>query len=140
MKPKKGKSLDVQKFGGVDNLGKVELHGHEHEAASIETQSKTKLEDDQGFGDAAIVRCFTFGINLKAFQDANPTKQDLFNHHIRGIEVMLWRDGMRLMTDVAPQITLDMKAMQYRIFVGARPAKGYILKEIPQTLSQIVHG
>jgi hypothetical protein len=136
----KKKALDVTKFGGTDSLGEVGLHGYKHEASSIETQSKTKLEDDAGSGGAAIIRCFTFHINPLAFKEQKPTKQDLFNAHIKGIEVMLWRDGMTLMTDVEPRITLDSKAMQYKIFVGARPARGHILRERPQTLTQVAHG
>ena len=134
------KALDVAKFGGTEKLGDAVLHGYEHDVESIETQSKTQLEQDRGEGGAAIIRCFTFGVNPTAFQEARPTQQDLFNAHIKGIEVMLWRDGMTLMVDVQPRILFDQKSMIYKIFVGARPAKGHILKEIPQTLRQVVHG
>ena len=134
------KALDVAKFGGTEKLGKAVVNDHEHEVDSIETQSKTTLEQDRGVGGAAIIRCFTFGINPLAFKETKPSKQDLFNSHIKGIETMLWRDGMTVMLDVEPRILFDPKAMIYKIFVGARPAKGHILKEIPQTLRQIVHG
>ena len=136
------KARDVAKFGGTDKLGNVVLHGYDHEASSIETQSKTNLEQDRGEGGAAIIRCFTFGVNPKAFQEARPTQQDLFNAHVKGVEVMLWRDGMTLMIDVQPRILFDQKSMTYKIFVGARPMKGHLLTrmQVPQTLKQIVHG
>jgi hypothetical protein len=137
---KKKKTLDVAKFGGIDELGKVELHGHEHDAASIEAQSKAHLEDDRGEGNAAIIRCFTFGINPEAFQRGKPTKQDLFNAHIKGIEIMLWRDGMTPMTEVEPRILLDSKNMTYKIFVGAKPMRGHLLQEKPKTLTEVAHG
>ena len=134
------KAQDVAKFGGTEKLGDAKLHGHEHEVDSIETQSERHIEDDMGSGEAAIIRCFTFGINPLAFKEHQPTKQELFNAHVKGIEVMLWRDGMRLMLDVEPRILVDQKT--YKIFVGARPAKGHFLTrvQVPKTLKQIVHG
>ena len=51
---------------------------------------------------------------------------------------MLWRDGMKPMLDVEPRILMGSK--QYKIFVGARPMRGFSLKEIPQTLTQIANG
>ena len=136
----KNKAKDVAKFGGTEKLGTGVLDGHEHEVDSIETQSERHIEDDLGSGEAAIIRCFTFGINPLAFKEHQPTKQELFNAHVKGIEVMLWRDGMRLMLDVEPRILVDQKT--YKIFVGARPAKGYLLTkvQVPKTLKQIVHG
>ena len=134
------KVLDVAKFGGIEELGKGVVHGHEYEASSIETKSERHLEEDVGSGAAAIIRCFTFGINPVAFKEHQPTKQELFNAHIKGIEVMLWRDGMRLMLDVEPRILLEQKT--YKIFVGARPAKGHFLTQmqVPRTLKEVVHG
>lgn len=136
----KTKGLEVAKFGGTDNLGKTVLNKHEHEVSTIETQSKRHLEDDIGEGGAAIIRRFTFGMNLEEFKERRPTKQDIFNYHIKGIEVMLWRDGMKVMTEVEPRIMFDTKLARYSIFVGARPAKGHILREVPRTLTQVAHG
>lgn len=134
------KSKDVTKFGGREKLGDVELNQYKHEVESIETQSKTKIEDDTGQGGAAIIRRFTFGMNPIAFKENPPSKQDLFNYHVKGIEVMLWRDGMKIITEVEPRITLDEKTLQYHIFIGAKPQRGYVLTEAPKTLRQVVHG
>ena len=133
----KRKALDVAKFGGTENLGKATYNNYEHEISNIETQSKTKLEDDVGHGGAAIIRRFSFGMNAESFKEKPPTKQELFNYHIKGIEIMLWRDGMKIMTEVQPRIMLEEKKMQYHIFVGARPQKGFILREAPQTLKEV---
>lgn len=145
---KRLKSKEVSKFGGVDELGKfVETNAVNapvkdvhYDVKSLEVQSDTKLEDDQGGGGSAIVRMFEFGINPLAFQQYQPTKQELFNSHYKGIEVALWKDGMKVIPDVNPRIILDQKAGKYQIFVGAMPMRGQTLYQEPKTLSQLVHG
>lgn len=134
---RKKKALDVAKFGGVDQLGKAKMDGHEHDVSTIEAQSRRNLEEDKGEGDVAIIRCFKFGINPTAFKEHPPTKQELFNAHYKGIEMALWKDGMKVMPEVHPKIVVNQKKMTYQIFVGARPMKGYSLEERPQTLSEI---
>ncbi len=105
--------------------------------SAIETKSETHLEDDKGTGGAAIIRMFEFAANPIAFKQHKPTKQELFNYHAKGIEVMLWKDGMKVLTEVDPKVTINQKKSKYRIFVGAVPQKGHLLTERPQTLSQI---
>ena len=140
MAKKTKKSLDVQKFGGVEELGSLHINGYQHEASSIEAQSETRLEQDTGEGGAAIIRRFTFGVNPEAFAQHTPTMQELFNYHHKGIEIALWRDGMAIITEVQPRVIFDKQNTKYHIFVGARPLRGHVLRETPQTLSQIVHG
>lgn len=155
---KRPKSKTVSRFGGAESIGSVREEGNlqsfksgisgeesKHsdvnwDAQSLEVQSDTKLEDDVGYGGAAIVRMFEFAMNLEAFRQAHPTKQDLFNYHHKGIEIALWRDGMKVIPEVNPRIILDEKNKRYRIFVGAQPQRGHILREQPQTLRQLVHG
>lgn len=140
----KKKIKEVAKFGGVDELGKVQMDGHEHEASHIEAKSENAhLEDDHGEGAAVVIRCFTFQMNLEKpelFIERNPSKQDIFNSHVKGIEKYLWKDGLTINDGVAPRITFDVKKFQYSIFVASRPARGYVLNERPQTLSQISNG
>lgn len=141
------KTQNVAKFGGTDDLGTVQIQNVDgapvkdvnYEVKSIETQSKTKLEDDKGFGNAAIIRCFKFGLNLESFKQHQPTRQELFNSHIKGIEVALWKDGMKVMTDVTPRIVINEQDMQYQIFVGAQPMKGQLLSQTPHTLRELVN-
>lgn len=108
------------------------------DVSKIETASTTHLEDDTGHGGAAIIRCFEFAANPEVWKEHKPTKQDLFNHHHKGIEIMLWKDGMTAMPEVDPKIRIGKKG-KYQIFVGARPMKGHLLQERPKTLSQIAH-
>lgn len=137
----KKKSIEVQKFGGTEGLGTTHVNDYAHDVQSIEAQSKTHLEDDVGHGEAAIIRMFEFGINPEAFKLHPPTKQDLFNYHHKGIEVALWRDGMKVIPEVNPRVVINEEKMTYRIFVGAKPMKGHFLREQqqPKTLSQLAH-
>lgn len=104
------------------------------QASQIEAQSDTKLEDDTGYGKAIVIRMFEFAINPNGWPN-KPTKQELFNAHLHGIEVMLWRDGLKVMTDVEPRLSIGKK--KYRIWVAAEPARGHLLNETPKTLSQL---
>lgn len=137
---KRPKVKEVSKFGGAEGFGRVQANDNTHDLTSIEVKSKTHLEDDQGGGGAAIIRMFEFGINPQAFKEMKPTLQELFNAHFKGIEVALWKDGLKVLPEVNPRIVLDERAMTYRIFVGAEPMRGHILREQPKTLTELVHG
>lgn len=142
---RKARIKEVQKFGGIDELGAAKLYGHKHDVSTAESMSQTHLEDDVGHGEAAIIRCFEFGMNPEAFQNARSagmqvTKQDLFNYHHKGIEMALWKDGMKIIPESHPEVLIDEKAMKYKIFVGARPRRGHLLLQKPQTLREIAHG
>ena len=137
---KKNKSIDVQKFGGNESLGETELHGHQHEVESVEAQSKTTLEMDQGTGKPIIMRSFTFKADKKVFEIAPPTKQELFNAHARGLEMSLWRDGLVFEQLHEPHILFNKNYTSYTIFVVATPANGQTVLEKPQTLSEITNG
>ncbi len=137
---RKRKTVEVQKFGGVEELGQTKLDGHKHELSSVETQSDTKLESDEGTGIPVVLRTFEFGANAEAFKQHTPTKQELFDSHKKGIEMHLWRDGMIYFDQVKPQILFSRKGDKYKIIIAALPARGQVLLETPQTLSQIAHG
>ena len=145
---KSKKSVEVQKFGGVDELGQVKLDRKDslsgikdnYEINSVETQSDTKLEHDEGTGIPVIIRTFEFGANAEAFKDHKPTKQELFDSHQKGIEMHLWRDGMIYFDQVEPQILFSKKGDKYKIIIAALPARGQALLETPQTLSEIANG
>lgn len=130
--------IEVAKFGGNDKLANTKLNGHEHEVESIETQSQTSLESDQGVGNAAVIRMFQFAINPEVFQQHPPTKQDLFNAHYKNLEMALWRDGLKVIPEVNPRISMGKK--HYRIWIGAAPMKGHLLHERPKTLTELAHG
>lgn len=127
------KTLEVQKFGGTEALGNVRTDD-KYELSSIEVNSKTKLQDDPNEGGAAIIRRFEFGLNPQAWIEGKPTKQDIFNSHLKGIELMLWRDGMKVLDSVQPRIVIDEQNMRYYIYVGAKPQRGHILTATPRPL------
>ncbi len=139
------KTKNVAKFGGVDDLGKVKTDLHSafgvsssYDTSSVEAKSKVHLEMDKGEGNAVVIRRFSFGINPQVWLEHPPTKQDLFNHHIKGIEMALFRDGLKLYLESQPRIVVSNT--NYEIFIAAVPKKGYLLKERPQTLGEIAHG
>lgn len=132
------KKVEVQKFGGTDDLGNVKMHGYDHDVKSVEVQSQTKLESDEGYGNAVVIRMFEFGVNPESFKRHQPTKQELFNSHSKGIEAFLWRDGLQVISEVEPRIVFNKKQTTYKIFIGARPKRGEMLTQAPHTLSQLL--
>lgn len=133
-------AVDVQKFGGVDELGSVTLNGNKHETSNVEVQSDTKLEHDTGTGKPVIMRSFTFKVDKEMFKVAPPNKQELFNSHAHGLEMMLWRDGLIFEKSHEPHILFNKKFTKYTIFLVATPARGHSVLETPQTLTEIAHG
>lgn len=132
---------EVAKFGGVDELGTVELNGLKHEAATVEAKSeKTHLEDDLGTGKPVIMRSFTFKIDPASFKAHVPSKQELFDSHARGLELSLWKDGLVFEQSHEPHILFNKKRTHYTVFIVATPARGNVVTETPQTLTQIAHG
>lgn len=109
-----------------------------------EVHSDIKLEADQGDGKTIVVRSFDFKANPQAFKERTPSKQELFNAHAKQIEVVLWKDGLKVMPDVKPQLMLSKNRNFYRIVVGAEPIKGNLISSLDQdkfqTLSQAAHG
>lgn len=119
-------------------------NGHDYEVKQGEVHSDIKLEADEGDGKTIVIRSFDFKANPQAFKERTPSKQELFNAHAKQIEIVLWKDGLKVMPDVAPQLILDKKRRGYRIVVGAEPAKGQLINALDndkfQTLSQAAHG
>lgn len=124
------------------------------EAKTVEVESKTKLEDDKGTGDAISIRAFTFGANVESFKRNKPTAQDLFNSHIKQMEIEMWKDGWSVFPEVPPRMLFSVNGQDfesfspigkqythYRIILAAKPAKGSLLSPSaqPKTLSQIAH-
>ncbi len=109
-----------------------------YDVNKLEVHSDIFLEDDAGYGDAAIIRTFDFKVNPEVAKKGMPNKQVLFNAHAKQIEIFLMKDGLKVMPEVNPQIRYT--DVGYVIVVGAKPMKGYLLQERPQTLSEIAHG
>lgn len=134
------KTQEVKKFGGIEELGTAKVNDYEHDVAAVEAQSDTKFEDDKGHGESTVIRCFTFGMNPEAIVNTQPTKQEILNSHIKGIELALFADGLKIFDEVPPRLTFDLETMTYSIFIAARPRKGYLLEQSPKTLTELANG
>jgi hypothetical protein len=132
------KVVELQSFGGTKELGQTEMLGDKHEVVTAEVQSRRRFEDFDDGGKAAIIRTFTFGMNFQSFTEAKPTKQEIFNAHLKGLEIALWKDGLKMWTAVQPQITFNVEKGQYSIIVGAQPINE-LVSNAPG-LKELVHG
>lgn len=108
------------------------------DAAGATVSSETHLEDDHGTGANVVIRSFTFSVNPQTFKYHTPTKQELFNHHAKQIQVLLWQDDLVAMPDVAPGLKFNKKKTQYTITIGAQARKGRVFHDKAKTLSQVI--
>lgn len=106
---------------------------------TVEVESDTKLEADQGEGIPIIIRSFQFAINPLAFEQHKPTSQELFDSHKKGILAMLWTDGLRPLETEAPRIVFAKDRKSYMIFITCTTGLGQTLLETPRTLSEIAN-
>ena len=123
----------------VDNARQISEEAAQWQATQGEVHSDTKFEDDKGTGNAVIIRSFDFKANPEAFAQRTPSKQELFNAHAKQIEGFLWEDGLEVMYDVKPRLSLEKKNRGYRISVAATPRKGHLLFEAPKTLTELTN-
>ena len=114
-----------KKSGKVVETQSAQLN--EWDLTKTQVDSETHLEDDTGTGASAIIRQFQFKANPQTFRYNPPTRQELFNHHLKQIEIVLWQDGLKIMTEVAPQLIVNKKKTMYTIIVGATLQKGQVL-------------
>lgn len=105
------------------------------EGEELAVESNYKLSDDKGEGRAVVLRFFEFGANTETFKIHKPTAQELFNTHIKGMESLLWRDGLKPFTDVEPRLMFSKDKTKYRFILAAIPLRGDIKTN---TLSQLL--
>lgn len=105
-----------------------------------EVHSDIRLEDDMGHGEAVILRSFDFKANPAAFHERTPSTQELFNAHLKQIEIYLMKDGLKPYTESEPQLRLAKDRSGYRIVIPAVAMKGHRLLERPTTLTKLAHG
>lgn len=110
----------------------------EWEGEEIGVTSETKLEDDKGTGQEIILRFFDFGANVETFRRYRPTAQELFNSHRKGIEALLWRDGMKPFDGVEPRLLFSKDKTSYRFVIACTPSSGNTLIDKTNTLSQLL--
>lgn len=137
MKPKRDTSHLNRKLDDHKALSfELEKNRQTWEGNTLEVKSDPLI--DAGVGKPYILRCFEFRINPLVKQ--TPTRQELFNHHWRQIQSMLWADGLKAYEAVNPRIIVGKQS--YRIFVTAEPrlSNGIAISlgEKPRTLQQII--
>lgn len=117
--------------------------GNEYRGQSIDVQSETTLESDLGTGSPYILRTYEFKTNPELLNDvvnrktAWPTAQEFFNQHARGIEGMMWGDGMSPVKELEPRVVFTRDKKKYLIMVWAQPSLGQVINEKPYTLGEI---
>jgi len=121
----------------------------EWEAEQITAKSTTKITDDKGVGESIVLRFFSFAANPEKFHAHQPDAQHLFNEHIKGMESLLWGDGLKPHYQVQPRILFSVDGMKYEPFSPkGKQYKFYqfvlpciptqTLIDTPMTLSQLL--
>lgn len=108
------------------------------EGEEVTVQSDTKIESDLGTGQAIVIRFFEFAANPDAFKQHKPTAQELFNSHRKGIEALLWRDGLKPFEGVEPRVMFSKDLKHYRFITTCIPNSENTMIDTPQTLSQLL--
>ncbi len=130
--PKKFKSVEKN----AKNLPTGKVEDLQWDGEEVQTQSTTNLQDDKGSGQAIILRFFEFGANPEAFKNRKPTAQELFDSHLRGIESLLWGDGLKLYKEVEPRLQFSKNNTRYRFIIACLPTQALVDK--PKTLSELL--
>lgn len=115
---------------------KVDWEGYEYDAETVKSQSKTTIEDDHGVGIPVILRFFEFAANPETFKYHKPSAQQLFDSHKKGIEAMLWTDGMKPYEGVDPKLIFAKDKKSYQFAVTCIPSQTLI--DTTRTLSQLL--
>ncbi len=138
---KEAKILNDKKELPVDFTAVKEGDDTYH-AKTVSVDSETKLDEDKGEGEALTLRFFEFATNPEAFKKGLPTAQQLFQSHVKQIEIELWKDEWRPVEEIPPRVMFAKDKSHYRIVIAARPAKGSLLSRtaIPKTLMELQNG
>lgn len=127
------KDAEISSKYAKDLAGDIEWEGEE-----VTAQSDTKLEQDTGTGSPVVLRFFEFGANPKVFKEHKPTAQELFNSHIKGMEALMWKDGLTRFEGVEPRLMFSKDKKNYRFIIACEPSLGTVLTDKPQTLTQLI--
>lgn len=133
-KPKTTKS---KKFKAIEKDAiKAPVKDIEWEGEELRAESSSKIQDDKGEGQPVVLRFFDFGANPETFATQKPTAQELWNSHLKGIESLLWRDGLKFYLDSEPRLMFSKDKSHYRFIVACIPKFSNHLQT--QTLSQLL--
>ncbi len=123
---------NLDEFKGGEGIQISEDTKYEY-ASNLETPS-IRLEDP-GIGKTVLIRAFDFKINPN-IKEIPLTKQEIFNHHARQIQTILWADGLKPLEDIAPRVILNEKDGFYHIFVSCEAKLSTVFADTPRPLNQ----
>ena len=130
----------AQKFKAIEkkanNLPSKKVEDLQWEGEEVQAESTTKLQEDKGTGTPVIIRFFDFGANVDTFRQHMPTAQELFNSHMRGIESLLWTDGLAFYKGIEPRLMFSKDKKHYRFAITCVPTQSLI--DNTKTLSQLL--
>lgn len=96
------------------------------------------LIDTQNSGKTIVLRSFFFKANPELLKSHRPTKQQLFDSHIKQIELMLWGDGLIPFKEVEPRIVTSKKRDEYKIFMACEAKAGVSFTHTPTNLQDLI--
>ena len=150
-KKKEIKAKNNPKELGVDTIIRDE-DGKEPDwsVKTLEVGSDTRLDADKGEGQAITLRHFFFKPNQEEFKKRIPTAQELWNSHLKQMEIELWKDEWKPFYEIEPRLIfydkfripvsyLSKKIEWYSFIIAAIPAKGSLILETPRTLTEIAN-
>lgn len=133
------KKITGKKFKSIEkkakNLPSNKVEDLKWEGEELAAIAETKISDDKGTGKPYVIRFFDFGVNLETFKQHKPTAQELFNSHRKGIESLLWRDGLKPVQEVEPRLMFSKNNRYYRFVITCEPS---YLVDKPKTLSELL--
>lgn len=133
MAKKKIKAIEKNVELEEEKFDEVEWEGEE-----LVAESTTKIQDDKGTGQEIIMRFFDFAANKEVFKQHRPTAQELFDSHKKGIESLLWTDGLLPFIDIEPRLMFSKDKSHYRFGVACIPSLGNTLIDKTKTLSELL--
>lgn len=132
----------AKKFKSIEknatNLPSKKVEDLQWEGEEVQAESQTKIQEDTGTGHAVVLRFFEFGANVETFKKHKPTAQELFNSHMKGIESLLWRDGLKYFQEVEPRLMFSKDKTKYRFIIACVPSAGNVLTDKTKTLSELL--
>lgn len=113
-------------------------HDDKYSWEGQEVQVNSDPVIDPGTGETVLMRVFDFGANPEALKRDKPSKQQIFDNHIKQIQTMLWSDGLEPMKELNPLIQVSKKKEKYRIILWCRARAGVVWSDKPQNLQDIM--
>ncbi len=108
------------------------------EGEELQAEATTKIQDDTGMGQAVVIRFFDFSANPETFKVHKPTAQELLNCHLKGMEAILWKDGLKPFTEVLPRLMFSKDKSHYRFVIPCIPMQPQALLTKTNTLSELL--